>query len=133
MQRGGGLARVAREIHTSIFDLFSFSLAVALKGLLHTRPPNRPHSYPHTLALFNTGLHSLNPKLNPVSGLLGMTDTVNIVKSVCQDTGRPGPSWREAHSQNIVQRWKMRPGKRFGSILVKILHGNYSFISCKHG
>ena len=109
-----GLIRVTRE-NTPPFLFFSFSFAVAHEGLLHTRHSHRPHSYPHTLALFNTGLHSLNPKLNPVSGLLGMTDTVNIVKSVCQDTGRPGLPWQEAHSQNIVQGWKMRPGKRFDS------------------
>lgn len=69
-----------------------------------------PHSCPHTLALFNTGLHSLNSKLNPPSGLLGMTDMVNIVKSVCRDPGRPALPKQETHSQNIVLRWKMRPG-----------------------
>ena len=69
-----------------------------------------PHSCPHTLALFNTGLHSLNSKLNPPSGLLGMTDVVNIVESVCQDPGRPALPEQETHSQNIVLRWKMRPG-----------------------
>lgn len=71
---------------------------------------SRPHSCPHTLALFNTGLHSLNSKLNPPSGLLGMTDMVNIVESVCQDPGRPALAKQETHSQNIVVRWKMRPG-----------------------
>lgn len=84
-------------------------VATALKG--YCIPSNSgPHSCPHTLALFNTGLHSLNSKLNPPSGLLGMTDMVNIVESVCQDPGRSALAEQETHSQNIVLRWKMRPG-----------------------
>lgn len=83
--------------------------AAALKG--RCIPGNSaPHSCPHTLALFNTGLHSLNSKLNPPSGLLGMTDTVNIVESVCQDPGRPAQAEQETRSQNTVLRWKMSPG-----------------------
>lgn len=39
-----------------------------------------------------------------------MTDMVNIVESVCQDPGRPALAEQETHSQNIVLRWKMRPG-----------------------
>lgn len=39
-----------------------------------------------------------------------MTDMVNIVESVCQDPGRPALPEQETHSQNIVLRWKMRPG-----------------------
>lgn len=99
------LTGVTRESDTS-FN--SGPLATALKGY---RIPGSggQHSCPHTLALFNTGLHSLNSKLNPPSGLLGMTDMVNIVKSVCLHPGRPGLPEQETHSQNIVLRWKMRP------------------------
>lgn len=39
-----------------------------------------------------------------------MTDMVNIVESVCQDPGRPALAEQETYSQNIVLRWKMRPG-----------------------
>lgn len=83
--------------------------ATALKGYC-IPGSSGPHSCPHSLALFNTGLHSLNSKLNPPSGLLGMTDMVNIVESVCQNPGRPALPEQETHSQNIVLRWKMRPG-----------------------
>lgn len=97
--------------------------ATALKGCCI--PGNSaPHSCPHTLALFNTGLHSLNSKLNPPSGLLGMTDMVNIVESVCQDPGRPALAEQETHSQNIVLRWKMRPGNtgngNLGILLISV-------------
>lgn len=68
-----------------------------------------PHSWPHTFVPFSTGLHSLNSKLNPPSGLLDMTDVVNIVESVCQDTGRPF-SWQNRRcSQNTLLRPRMRP------------------------
>lgn len=83
--------------------------ATALKGYC-IPGSSGPHSCPHTLALFNTGLHSLNSKLNPPPGLLGMTDMVNIVESVCQNPGRPAWPEQETHSQNIVLSWKMRPG-----------------------
>ena len=102
----GGLTRVARESDTS---LVSGPLATALKDYC-IPGGSGPHSCPHTLALFNTGLHSLNSKLNPPSGLLGMTDTVNIVESVCRDPGRAALPEKETHSQNIVLRWKTRPG-----------------------
>lgn len=102
-----GLTGVTRESDTSIA---SEPIATAFKGYC-IPGSSGPHSCPHTLALFNTGLHSLNSKLNPPSGLLGMTDMVNIVESVCQDTGRPALAEQETHSQNIVLRWKMRLGK----------------------
>lgn len=102
-----GLTEVTRESDTSIA---SEPIATAFKGYC-IPGSSGPHSCPHTLALFNTGLHSLNSKLNPPSGLLGMTDMVNIVESVCQDTGRPALAEQETHSQNIVSRWKMRLGK----------------------
>ncbi len=105
-QRCKGLTGVTRESDTS---LASGPFASALKGYC-IPGSSRPHSCPHTLALFNTGLHSLNSKLNPPSALLGMTDMVNIVESVCQDPGRPALPEQETHSQNIVLRWKMRPG-----------------------
>lgn len=50
-----------------------------------------------------------------------MTDMVNIVESVCQDPGRPALAEQEAHSQNIVLRWKMRPGNTQGGHLGIIL------------
>lgn len=101
-----GLTGVTRESDTS---LASGPFATSLKGYC-IPGSSGPHSCPHTLALFNTGLHSLNSKLNPPSALLGMTDMVNIVESVCQDPGRPALPEQETHSQNIVLRWKMRPG-----------------------
>lgn len=101
-----GLSGVTRESDTSFS---SGPFATALKGYC-IPGSSGPHSCPHTLALFNTGLHSLNSKLNPPSGLLGMTDMVNIVESVCQDPGRPALPEQETHSQNIVLRWKMRLG-----------------------
>lgn len=104
--RCAGLTRVTRESDTS---LASRPFATALKDYC-IPGSSGPHSCPHTLALFNTGLHSLNSKLNPPSGLLGMTDTVNIVESVCQDPGRAALPEQETHSQNIVLRWKIRPG-----------------------
>lgn len=96
--------------HVSLTPLMPANrVATALKG--YCIPANSgAHSCPHTLALFNTGLHSLNSKLNPPSGLLALTDMVNIVESVCQDPGRPALAEQETHSQNIVLRWKMRPG-----------------------
>lgn len=100
------LIGVTRESDTSFA---SGPFATALKGYC-IPGSSGPHSWPHTLALFNTGLHSLNSKLNPPSGLLGMTDMVNIVESVCQDPGRPALPEQETHSQNIVLRWKMKPG-----------------------
>lgn len=101
-----GLTGVTRESDTSFS---SGPFASALKGYC-IPGSSGPHSCPLTLALFNTGLHSLNSKLNPPSGLLGMTDMVNIVESVCQDPGSPALPEQETHSQNIVPRWKMRPG-----------------------
>lgn len=100
------LTGVTREYDTS---LASGPFATALKGYC-IPGSSGPHSCPHTLVLFNTGLHSLNSKLNPPSGLLGMTDMVNIEESVCQDPGRPALPEQETHSQNIVLWWKMRPG-----------------------
>lgn len=100
------LTGVTRESDTS---LASEPFATALKGYC-IPSSSGPHSYPHTLALFNTGLHSLNSKLNPPSGLLGMTDTVNIVESVCQNSERPALPKQETYSQNIVLKWKMTPG-----------------------
>lgn len=46
---------------------------------------------------------------------------VNIVESVCQDPGRPALAEQEAHSQNIVLRWKMRLGNTQGGHLGIIL------------
>ena len=92
-----GLIRVTRESDTS---LASRPFATAFKS--YCIPSNSgPHSCPHTLALFNTGLHSLNSKLNPPSGLLGMTDVMNIVESVCQDPGRPALQEQETHNQTL--------------------------------
>lgn len=101
-----GLTGVTRESDTSFA---SGPFASALKRYC-IPGSSGPHSCPHTLALFNTGLHSLNSKLNPPSGLLGMTDMVNIVESVCQDPGRPALPEQETHSQNIVLGVEMRPG-----------------------
>lgn len=104
--RGTELTGVTRESDTSVA---SGPFATALKGYC-IPGSGGPHSCPHTLALFNTGLHSLNSKLNPPSGLLGMTDMVNIVESVSRDPGRPALPEQETHSHNIVLRCKMRPG-----------------------
>lgn len=55
---------------------------------------------------------------------------VNIVESVCQDPGRPALAEQETYSQNIVLRWKMRPGNtQDGNLeIFLILSHDYEYI-----